>query len=70
MNGGNETMTQKQILKMAGNEEIWWRMQEIAEIQANMCHKTIYERKTATRKMKDYAKEIIEILNSNEETED
>lgn len=62
-------MTQKEIFKMASNYEISWRMREIESIQQNMAYKTVYEKKTATRKMKNYAREIIEILKNEEETE-
>lgn len=60
-------MTQKEIFKMASNYEISWRMQEIDSIQRNMIYKTAYEKKSATRKMKNYAKEIIEILKNDDE---
>lgn len=60
-------MTQKEIIKMASDFEIQWRLREIAMIESNMCHKTVYEQKTARNKMKNYAREIQEILNGNEE---
>lgn len=53
-------MTQKEILAIANNEEAMMILKEIEEIQRNMCHKTIYERKTASRKMYGLAKELIE----------
>ena len=56
-------MTQKQILAIAGNEDAMWILKEIEEIQRNMCHKTIYEQKTAKARMKSLAKELIEIIN-------
>lgn len=59
-------MTQKQILAIAGNEDAMWILQEIAEIQSNMCHKTIYEQKTAKARMKSLAKELIETISENE----
>jgi hypothetical protein len=60
-------MTQKDIIKMASNFEIQWRLNEIAMIESNMCHKTIYEQARAKRRMKDYAREIQDILNGSEE---
>ena len=54
-------MTMKEIIKMAGNPEIMDMLEELAEIQANMCCKTVYEQKTATTKMKNIAKAIQEI---------
>lgn len=53
-------MTQKQILAIAASAEAMDILKEIAEIQRNMCHKTIYEQKTAKAKMKRLAKELIE----------
>ena len=63
-------MTQKDIIRMASNPDIQWMMQEIAQIQSNMCHKSIYERKSATRRMKNYAREIQEILLSDDGEEE
>ena len=60
-------MTQKDIIKMASDFEIQWRLREIAMIDSNMCHKTIYEQARAKRKIKEYAREIQKILNGNEE---
>lgn len=55
-------MTQKQILAIAASEDAMWILKEIADIQRNMCHKTIYERKTATKEMKSLAKQLQEII--------
>ncbi len=55
-------MTQKQLIELASNEELMRMMEKIAEIQSNMCNKTIYEQKTAKAEMKRLAKEIIEEL--------
>ena len=55
-------MTQREILTMATNFDIQWRMKEIESIMMNMCHKTKYEQRTARDKMKRYAKEIQAIL--------
>ena len=56
-------MTQKQVLAIAASEDAMWLLQEIQEIQQNMCHKTIYEQKTAKAKMKELAKELLETIN-------
>lgn len=53
-------MTQKEIFAITNNEDAMMILREIEEIQKNLCHKTIYERKTATRKMKALAKELLE----------
>lgn len=58
-------MTQKDLMKIAADEDLMEALQEMASIQRNMCHKTIYEQKTATRKMKDLAREIIEGVKGN-----
>lgn len=63
-------MTQKQIIRMASDFEIQWRLKEIDRINSNMCHKTVFEQATAKREMKQYAREIQEILNNEEETEE
>ena len=55
-------MTLKEVMRIAEIEEAMEIMKEIADIQRNMCHKTIYERKTATRKMKTLAKELQELI--------
>ena len=55
-------MTQKAILKLAANEEAMEMLADISHIQRNMCHKTIYERRTAKRKMKQLAAAIIELM--------
>lgn len=55
-------MTQKKVLAIASNDDAMDILKEIASIQRNMCHKTIYERKTANAKMKKLAKELIEII--------
>lgn len=51
-------MTKKAILQMAADPEIMDCMMEIAAIQSNMCHKTIYEQRTAKRRMAQMAEWI------------
>lgn len=51
-------MTQKDILTLATNPELIALLTEITEINSNMNSKTIYEQKTAAKKMKTIAKEI------------
>lgn len=53
-------MTIKEIIKIANNNDAMEIIKEIAEIQKNMCHKTIYEQATAKKKMKRLAKELME----------
>lgn len=55
-------MTQKEILKIAANEDAMDILREIADIQLNMCHKTVYEQKSAKAKMKKLVKEMLEII--------
>ena len=55
-------MTQKQLFAIAANEEAMDILKELEKIQRNMCHKTIYERKTAKAKMKRLAKELLEAI--------
>ena len=55
-------MTQKEILKIADNDDAMDILREIADIQRNMCHKTVYEQKSAKSKMKKLAKEMLEII--------
>ena len=54
-------MSMKEIIKMAINPEIMEIMEEIAEIQANMSSKTVYEARTATKRMKELARAIQEL---------
>ena len=53
-------MTQKEILKIASNEDAMDILQEIVFIQRNMCHKTVYEQKSAKAQMKKLVKELLE----------
>lgn len=55
-------MTQKQVLEIAANEDAMDILKEIAFIQRNMCHKTVYEQKSAKAKMKKLAKELLETI--------
>lgn len=55
-------MTHKEILKIAANEEAMDLLKEIASIQQNMCHKTIYEQKSAKVKIKNLVREILETM--------
>ena len=54
-------MTMKEIIKMASNPEIMDIMAEIAEIQSNMSSKTVYEVRTANKRMKELARGIQEL---------
>lgn len=55
-------MTQKDILILAKDPELMALLVEIAEIDSNMCHKTVYEQKTAAKRMQNYAKEIADTI--------
>lgn len=55
-------MTQKDILTLATNPELIALLTEITEINSNMNSKTIYEQKTATKKMKTIAKQIADTI--------
>lgn len=55
-------MTQKQVLEIAANEDAMDILKEIAIIQRNMCHKTVYEQKSAKARMKKLAKELLETI--------
>lgn len=55
-------MTKKDLMRLAANEDAMSALMQMRNIQRNMCHKTIYERKTAERNLKELATEIIECL--------
>ena len=55
-------MTQKEILKIAANEDTMDILKEIAFIQRNMCHKTVYEQKSEKAQMKKLVKELLESI--------
>lgn len=55
-------MTQKEILKIAANEDTMDILKEIAFIQRNMCNKTVYEQKSAKAQMKKLVKELLESI--------
>ena len=57
-------MTQKEIFTIASNEDSMEILKEIGEIQRNLCHKTVYEQKTAKAKMKRLAKELLETIDA------
>lgn len=57
-------MTQKEIFAIASSQDSMEIIKEIAEIQRNLCYKTVYEQKTAKAKMKRLAKELIEIIDA------
>ena len=56
-------MTQKEIMSLAANEDAMSALEQIAQIQSNMCHKTIYEQASAKRNMKELCIEIMECIN-------
>lgn len=62
-------MTQKALLNLAANDEAMDILREIQFEQRNLCHKTIYERKSATRRMKQLAAQIIDVLKGEPEHE-
>ena len=57
-------MTQKEIFAIASNQDTMEILKEIEEMQRNLCHKTVYEQKTAKAKMKRLAKELLEIIDA------
>lgn len=61
-------MTQKDILTLATNPELIALLAEITEINSNMDSKTIYEQKTAAKKMKSLAKEITDAIKQQKES--
>ena len=65
-----KAMTQKEIITMASSFECQWRLNEIAMIQTNMCHKTVYEQARAKRRMHEYAKAIQDILKRGEDEQE
>lgn len=52
-------MTQKDLMKIVENADLIYTLLEMREIQQNLIYKTAYEKKTATKRMKELAKEII-----------
>ena len=58
----NKTMTQKDLIKIASNDEAIYLLHKIQDIQSNMCYKTEFEQKTAMRRMRELAQEIINSL--------
>lgn len=55
-------MTQKEIIMLASDPDLMALLTEIAEEERNLIHKTIYEQKTAKKRMKNRAAEIIETV--------
>lgn len=55
-------MTQKDIIALASDPDLMLMLQEIAFEERNLCHKTIYEQKTAKKKMQNYARDIIDTI--------
>lgn len=52
-------MTQKDIIKIAESADIMDALMEMRNIQQNMIYKTAYEKKRATRRLKELAREIV-----------
>ena len=55
-------MTNKELIKLAGNEDALYYLEEIRVQIINMCHKTEEERKTANNKIRAAANVIRTIL--------
>ena len=55
-------MTKKELMQLASNKDAMSALMQMQMIQSNMCHKTIYEQKTAERNLKELATEIMECL--------
>lgn len=55
-------MTQKDIIALASDPDLMAMLNEIAFEEKNLCHKTVYEQKTAKKKMRNYAKDIIDTI--------
>lgn len=62
-------MTQKEIVRLAADPGLMFILEEIVKIQQNMCHKTIYEKKTAAARIHDYAQTIQNRLKEKMEEE-
>jgi len=56
---GVREMTQKDLMKIVENADLMYTLLEMREIQQNLIYKTVYEKKTAAKRMKELAKEII-----------
>ena len=55
-------MTNKELFRLAGNEEAQYYLDEIRNNIRNMVHKTSYEQKRAKQRMKDCANIIRTLL--------
>ena len=55
-------MTNKELFKLAGNDEARYYLEEIGIELRNMCHKDIYEQRKARNKIRAYANVIRTIL--------
>lgn len=55
-------MTQKEIIMLASDPDLMALLAEIAEEEKNLVHKTVYEQKTAKKRMKNRAAEIVETV--------
>lgn len=55
-------MTNKELIKLAGNEEALYYLEQIRVQVINMAHKTEWERKTANNKIRAAANVIRTIL--------
>lgn len=60
-------MTNKELIKLAGNEDALYYLEEIRVQIINMCHKTDWERKTAKNKIRAAANVIRTILAEDSE---
>ncbi len=60
-------MTNKELIRLAGNEDAFYLLGEIKNELQNLCHKTAYEQRTTKHKLRAYASMIRAILEEEEE---
>ena len=62
-------MTSKEIRFIATNWEAQRLLEKIDREVSNLCHKTIYEQKTSEKKIKEWTKELKDLINEYKENE-
>lgn len=55
-------MTNKELIRLAGNEDAFYYLEEMKVELQNLCHKSEYEQRTAKNRIRAYANMIRALL--------
>ena len=58
---GGDTVTQKELIRIASDREIMSYMREIGNMVSNLCYKSEYELPNAKRKIREYCRLVMDM---------